>query len=40
MLLGTIDFYHFVPLSMTLTFAEGHKVSANQNLMASFFAHI
>ena len=28
MLLGTIDFYHFIPLSLTLTLAGGPKVSA------------
>ena len=33
---GSIDFYHFdfIPLSVTL--AEGHKTSAKQNLLASF----
>ena len=34
--IGTIDFYHFVPLSLTLTLAGGHKVSTKQNLLASF----
>ena len=34
MLIGTIDFYHFMPLSVTLT--GGHKVSAKQNILASF----
>ena len=24
MLIGTIDFYHFVPLSLTVTLDEGH----------------
>ena len=28
MFVGTIDFYHFIPLSLTLTLAGGHKVSA------------
>ena len=36
MLIGTIDFYHFVPLSLTLTLPGGDKVSAKQNLLASF----
>ena len=36
MLRGTIDFYHFIPLSLTLTFPEGHKVSAKPNLLALF----
>ena len=27
MLMGTIDFYHFTPLSVILTLAGGHKVS-------------
>ena len=36
MLLGTIDFYHCIPLSLTLTLAEHHKVSAKQNLLTSF----
>ena len=34
-LIGTIDFYHFMPLSLTLS-QGGHKVSAKQNLFASF----
>ena len=36
MLIGTIDFYHFIPLSVILTMVGGHKVSAKQNLLASF----
>ena len=36
MFLGTIDFNHFIPLSLTLTLPGGHKVSAKQNLLASF----
>ena len=36
-LLCTIDFYCFILLSLTL--ARGHKVSTQQNLLASFFAH-
>ena len=37
MLIGTIDFYHFLPLSLALTLPGSHKVSAKQNLLASFF---
>ena len=33
--IGTIDFYHFIPLSLTLTLPEGHKVSVEQNFLAS-----
>ena len=36
MLVGTIDFYYLLPLSMTLTLAGSSKVSAKQNLLASF----
>ena len=36
MLTGTIDLYHFIPLSVTLTLALGHKVCAKQSLVASF----
>ena len=36
MLIVTIDFYHFIPLSLTLTSPTCHKVSAKQNLLASF----
>ena len=39
MLVGTIDFYHCIPLSLTLTWPRGHKVSTNQNLGFIFFAH-
>ena len=36
-LIGTIDFfYHLIPRSLTLTLPGGHKVSAKQNLLASF----
>ena len=34
MLIGTLDFYHFTPLSLTLTFTGGHKVSTKH-----FLAH-
>ena len=36
MLIGTIDFYCFVPLSQALTLPAGHKVSPMQILLASF----
>ena len=36
LLIGTIGFYHFIPLSLTLTLPGGHKVSTKQNLLASF----
>ena len=36
MLIGTTDFYHCIPLSLTLILPGGHKVSAKQNLLASF----
>ena len=36
MFVGTIDFYHFIPLSMTLILTGGRKVGSKQNLLASF----
>ena len=36
MLIGTVDFYHFIRLSLTLTLPRVRKVSAKQNLLASF----
>ena len=36
MLTDTVDFYHFMHLSVTLTSAGGHKVGGKQNLLASF----
>ena len=36
MLIGTISYYHFIQLSVTLTFTGGHKVSAKHSLLASF----
>ena len=36
MLIGTIDFYHFILLSLTLILPGGHMVSIKQNLLASF----
>ena len=35
-LIDTINFYHLIPLSVTLALAASHKVSAKQNLVASF----
>ena len=35
--IGSIDFYHFIPLSLILTLASGHMVSAKQILLASLF---
>ena len=37
MLIGTTDFYHFIPLSLTLTLPGDYKISAKQSLLASFF---
>ena len=34
--ISNIEFYHVILLSVTLTMAGGHKVSAKQNLLASF----
>ena len=39
MLIDTINFYHFIPLSLTLTLLWGHKVSAKQNLLGYFLPH-
>ena len=36
MLIGTIDFNHFIPLSLTLTLPGGHMISAKENLLAVF----
>ena len=36
MLIGTIDFCHFMPLSLTLNLLESHKDSTKQNFLASF----
>ena len=33
-IIGIIDFYHFIPLSVTLVLAEGHKVGTKQDLLA------
>ena len=34
-----IDFYHSIPLSVTLTLPQGHKVSAKQNHGVHFLKH-
>ena len=39
MCIGTIDFYHFTPLAMTLTLAGGYKVSASQIYWLHFLLH-
>ena len=36
MLIGTIDCYYFILLSLTMTLPWSHKVSTKQNLLASF----
>ena len=36
MLIGTTDFYHFIPLSLALTMAGNHGVGGKQNLFSSF----
>ena len=36
MLIGTIDFCHFVTLLLTLVLPGGHNVSAKLNFLASF----
>ena len=36
MLTGIIGFYHFMPLSLILTFSGGHMISTEQNVLSSF----
>ena len=36
MLIGTVDFYHFNLLSLTLMLPGDHKVNAKKNALASF----
>ena len=36
MLLGIVDFYHFIPLSVAVTLGEGYTMSRKRNLLASF----
>ena len=38
-LIGTIDFYHFIPLSVTVTLAGGHKGGTKPSLLVSFLTH-
>ena len=38
--IGTIDIYHFILLLLTLTLPGGHKVSTNQNILASSFRRL
>ena len=35
--IGTINFYHFIPLLVTLNLARGHELNVRQNLLATFF---
>ena len=37
MLIGTIDYYHFILLSLTLTFPGGHKANAKNDHLAVIF---
>ena len=39
MLIGTTDFYHFMPLSLTMTLPGVHKVSAKQKSICFIFSH-
>ena len=39
MLIGTIDFYHFIPHSVTLTLTGGHKVSTKLSCWLHFLTH-
>ena len=36
LLIGTLDFYHLIPLSATLNLTGGHKVSTKPNPLLSF----
>ena len=36
MLIGTIDFFHFITLLVTLTLPGVHKIRAKQDFLASF----
>ena len=38
-LMGTIDFYNFIPVSLTLTLPGAHKVSANKTYWLHFLPH-
>ena len=39
MLIGTINFFHFIPLSVTLAFAWGHEVNQTKTCYLHFLAH-
>ena len=39
MIIGTIDLYYFIPLSLTLTLARGHKISAKHKPHGFIFSH-
>ena len=39
MFIGIIDWYHFIPLSLTLTLPRGHKISAKQIYWFNFQAY-
>ena len=37
--IGTIDFFHLIPLSMSLALAEGHRISAEQKPSKALHSH-
>ena len=37
MLIGTTDFYHFIPLSLSLTLPGGHSISTKQKPIGFIF---
>ena len=39
-LLGTVDFFHFMPRSLTMTLAGDHKFSAEENVLLHFLVHV
>ena len=39
MILGTIDVYHFIPLSVTCTLVGGHKVRKKAKSLGFIFLH-
>ena len=38
-LISTIDFDHFIPLSLTMILPGGHEVNAQQNPLTHFLTH-
>ena len=40
MLISTVDFYHFIPLSVTLTLADGSQAQHKPELVGFIFLHI